>query len=248
MLPPDASYLPRYFEVFLQRVARHAHKYAHLDDNAVFDVKGFNNDCRTLLYNTERNLKRRSSAEHASVDKENTAAVSGRPLYRHEPSSGAEEDGDEFFNFTRTKKQKVAENPQTRRQESTHDGDHTMEANKEDNVRSQVEGPSTPRRSPCTPKRSGSAGNTPFRKTAMKRVSVWEHLQSIVEDGVNVDDIIQVLRAYNRSFSHRKGYKLACKDVMLLVRDLQDNDGEDDIMELAETYHIALSKLPAIHE
>ncbi len=63
-----------------------------------------------------------------------------------------------------------------------------------------------------------------------------------------MDDLMNLLRSYHKALSHRKGYKLACKDLKLLIQDLAENDGSDDIVEIAENYNIALSKLPAILE
>ncbi len=234
--------------------------YAHLDDNGVFDVKAFNNDCRALLYNTERNLKRRSIVGNGSIPKEKNGSAHrcSRALYRHEESSAPEDDDDDFFPFKRSKRQKVSIReeagkkpiPEGEETSGGEKGDEMAGDDKEaENAMPQAAGPSTPK----TLKRqgSGSAGNTPFCKKPpahMKRVSVLDHLQSVVEDGLHIDNIIRLLRSYTRALGHRKGYKLACKDVMLFVRDLEENGGEDDIMEMAESYHIALTKLPAILE
>ena len=59
--------MPKYVEVFLQRVAKAAHSYARFPDGYAFNMSKFNKECRKLLYNTERNDRPRNTAENKSV-------------------------------------------------------------------------------------------------------------------------------------------------------------------------------------
>ncbi len=247
VLPPDARRLPGYVELFLQRVAAAAHGFANAGNGLVFNLSKFNKDVRKLLYNTERNESRRVAAENKPVRKCLTelkpvpkiatpppSVAQAQPEESDDPEAG----DDEFFNFRRSKKDK-AEKEEVKDEE----GGGEEEGGAGDNNGSDVE-------EARGSKRDASPGNQPVpkRSLVLQRASVLDHLKSVVEDGMHVDGIIHLLRAYNKALGHRRGMVRACKDLVLFIKEIQDNDGEDDILEMAETYHIALSKLPAILE
>ena len=247
-LPLDATHLPKYVEVFLQRVALTAHDLVLVDNASTFDMSKFNKECRRLLYNTERNEVRRSgkSAETTTSAKgaENAPSTSGTPARTPNPGQDDNDDDtsvegkdDEFFNFRRSAKVKSG-------------GDTAPEAVVKKPAGSEPSGDETDNEPNSVKKRKASPENeSPSKRSARyKLASVWDHLQSVTEDNLNVDDIIRLLRSYNRSLCHRKGMKLACKDLKLLINDIEANDGHADIMELASNYNIALTKLPAIFE
>ena len=200
-------------------------------------------------------MKRRSAVDNGSVIK-TPADPTSRPLYRHEESSFADDDGDEFFNFKRSKKDKptnVDKKDQPTNEERIKDVENEQEGDNRDNSEEKAEyvaSQADPGPSNLATRQTSSAEDAPVckRSDTWKRASVLDHFKSAVEDGMDIDSLLHLLRSYVRSLGHRKGYKLACKDVKMLIRDIENNDGEDDIVELAENYHIALSKLPAILE
>ncbi len=204
------------------------------------------------MYNTDRNLKRRSAVDNASVSK----TRAGRPLNRHEDTSFVDDDDDSIFNFKRSKKDKPT-TVDKKGQPTNKDGSKGVENNQEgdhgdDSEDNAVEDmPQVASPGPASLKKQASDAEDARvckKPDNWKRPSVLDHFKSVVEDGMDIDGILQLLRAYVKALGHRKGYKLACKDVKMLIRDIENNDGEDDIVEMAENYHIALSKLPAILE
>ncbi len=243
VLPPGAVRLPRYIETFIQGVAKAAHDFANVNTGSVFNLSKFNKDCRKLLYNTERNEQRRKATENkpVSVPLVPSAAKTATPARE---DSTLPDDADEFFNFKRSAKPPATEaspKPELLKKE-----DDQGKASGE-GTESEAGNDSSTK---CNEKKrkANSPGNQPPSKRSLQRACVMDHLKSVVEDGMNVDDIINLLRSYAKALGHRKGYILACKDVKLFVRELQDNDGEDDIMEIASNYSAALTKLPAILE
>ncbi len=227
VLPADARRLPRYVELFLQRVAIAAYGLANDENAAVFDMEKFNKDVRKHLYNTERNESRRRAAENRTACTKAPTPIVG---VSDTDDDGEIKEDDEFFNFKRSKKVK----------------DETAGEPGKEQQASDEKPPATPWKN----KRPASPGNPPVAKKSMTmpRASVLDHVKSVVEDGMPVDSIIQLMRSYVRALSHRKGLIRASKDLSLFIKDLEENDGENDILEMAETYHIALSKLPAILE
>ncbi len=236
-------------EVFFHRVAKAAHDFVHVKDGIAFDLSKFNKDCRQLLYNTERNIQRRETAEKKSVVEPTRSLIPQmvQPGAADDDEVAEDEDTDDFFNFKRSAKPTargdVSPKKQVSEKQDKYCTDHGEEDGEDPANMSQAERDSGRKR-----KRSPENEPVSKRPAALARASVLDHLQSVLEDGMHVDDVLKLLRAYVRSLGHRKGYILACKDLKLFIREIEDNGGEDDILEIAATYNIALSKLPAILE
>ena len=158
------------------------------------------------------------------------------------------DDEDDFFKFRRssTKKPKDTEAQGSAANEPEVAGPADPDA---PGAEAEVEELMSHSQSVDTKKRKGSPVKPPLSKRSVpKRASVFDHLQSVVQDGMHVEDVTKLLRAYIRALGHRKGLILACKDVKLFIEELEENGGEDDIMDIASNYNIALCKLPAILE
>ncbi len=225
----------------MQLVARAAHDFANVNNDLVFNLSQFNRECRKMLYNTERNVNRRKSADNASVSQQPPPPTTPKPPTSPTSEDSLAADADEFFNFRRASKKPsdVQSKPDEKKEES-----FNTEA-VDDEVDKNMAGTSGGM------KREGSPVKPPVAKRSMpayRRASVMDHLKSVVDDEMSVDEILKLLRAYHRSLHHRKGFKLACKDLKLFIQEVEENDGEDDILEIANNYNIALTKLPAILE
>ncbi len=249
VLPTDGIYLPRFVEVFFHRVAKAAHDFVHINDGSTFDLSKFNKDCRQLLYNTERNIQRRETAEKKSVAEPRPSLIpqTVKPGCDDDDVGEEEEEGDEFFTFKRSEKATARGDASPKKHVTTEKktvGSGDEEGDEDVPAMSQSEVDSGK-------KRKRSPDNEPVSKRPaayLARASVLDHLKSVLEDGMPVDDVLKLLRAYVKSLGHRKGYILACKDLKLFIREIEENGGEDDILDIAANYNIALSKLPAILE
>ena len=234
-----------------------AHNFKHGGNDVFFNMSKFNKDCRKLLYNTERNNQRRKVAENRYLSTPSTPPPSTPPRSTGPPATTPktarpdspltdDEPEDDFFNFKRSAKK--AKDGVDSKGTAANELDREAIDDADGEAAAEVDEQMSQSTSACAKKRQGSPVKPPLSKRSMKCASVFDHLQSVVQDGMHVDDITKLLRAYIRSLSHRKGLILACKDVKLLIQELEENGGQDDVMDIAANYNIALSKLPAILE
>ncbi len=256
-------------------MARAAYLYVNIKTDVPFNLRSFNQECRKLLYNTERQTKRREAADNGSVSK-SSSRPSCSSRFRHPYSvrdDSLTDDAEDFFNFKRSKttgggdadnkmsvaekteEQKPADKQSVSGKEVSNNDDEESSTEAEQEV---VEPGSSQQtvniklksKSPLKAvKGTESAEDPPITKRSQIPVaSVYDHVRSVIEDGMDPDNLIKLLRGYAKALGQKKGYIKACKDVKMLADDLRDSNGNDDIMEMVENYNIALSKLPAIFE
>ncbi len=242
----------------MQQVARHAHKYAHRNDELPFNLSRFNKDMRNALYNTQRNTKKRAAVNTPKSGDVETASVapnmgegtskvtkqkprpSGRAIIISEDESSASDNAP----ISREKEKKKS-SPDPVGDDAKVDLDIDPDADTEVDTNSPQDLPKAS--SSRSRKRSGtSAVNAPApKRTKAMRPKVFDHVMTLSDANANVDDVIATLRTYAKQHGHRKGMVTAARHVLQLAKELEDNDGQEDWVTCAARYKAALMKLPA---
>ncbi len=238
----------------MQQVGRAAHRYVHLNDDVPFNLGRFNKDMREQLYNTRRNEKKRLAVN---------APVSGEPEknpLQTQPSASAQETidisdaeggdgevgdmkvqgGGDTAPLRKEASYVEKKDKKMRRKHPLASTDDDEAGDKDPTVSTAYEaagGSSASKRS------HSPAGNVPSPKRP-NVTKVFDHILDMGKANKSIDDVICMLIDYSSTHGHRKGYKIACKNIRRLATDLQDLAADDEWIDTVMQYKDYLKRLP----